>query len=156
MRKLFVTLVVVAVLASGGAGYLLGLANQPVQGSQTRAGECTTWGSLANTYSSAVIPVGANITVSYPGNWRLTVAEFASSQTKASAMTSVCYYEGSGRVSFYLSYANYLGANTILALAHKWGTNGTLTLTVSAGPSSASNSTSQAYGDASASVSFLE
>ena len=143
-NRTIVILLVVAILTSTGTGYLIGVANQP------SLGRCAPWGSLRG-----LIPAGINVTVSYQGDWRLTVAEYASNQTKASALDSVCYYEGSGTTSFYVSYANYQGWNTIMALAHKWGTGGTLTIAVAAGPSTESNSTALPYGDASISLSFL-
>jgi hypothetical protein len=141
MRKwVIVVLLVVLVVASAGTGYLVGV-NQP------SLGRCTPWGGSGIA--------GINVTVSYQGNWRLSVAEFASNQTRASTLDSVCYYEGSGTISFYFGYANYNGWNTVMALAHKWGTTGTLTVTVMVGPSMSSNSTATSYGDASTSLSFL-
>ncbi len=141
-------LLIVAILAGMGAGYLAGATYPP---NQAGSGRCTPTGSLGG-----FIPAGVIITVSYQGDWRLAVAEFTSNQTRASALSSVCYYEGNGTDSFYVSIANYQGWNTVIALAHKWGTNGTLTVNVAVGPqSTVTNSTSLPYGDASASLWFF-
>jgi len=87
----------------------------------------------------------------------LAIAEFGSNQTRASALNSVCYFEGSGKISFYVSLANYQGWNTVVALAHKFGgAGGTLAVTVMFGGSSSTNSTTSAYGDASTSFSFFD
>ncbi len=144
-NRTLATLLVVGILAGAGVGYLVCL-----EKSQSSLGLCTPFGSLSGS-----IPAGINITVSYQGDWRLAVAEFNSGQTKASTLNSVCYYEGSGTVSLYVSIANFGGWNTVYALAHKWGTTGTLTVIVMAGPSMSSNSTVSSYGDASTSISFL-
>ena len=142
---LLVASILTSAVTSAGVGYLIGLSNQP------SLGRCTPTGTVQGS-----IPAGAGVEVSYQGNWRLSVVEFGSNQTTASALDYVCYYEGSGTTSFYVSYANYQGWNTILALAHKWGTAGNLTLTVlGAGPSSSTNSTASPYGDASTSLSIL-
>lgn len=143
-NRVIVALMVVSILAGAVAGYFVGLMNQP------NLGHCSPLGSLQGS-----IPAGVNVAVSYQGNWRLSIAEFDSNQTTASALYYVCNYEGSGTTSFYVSYANYQGWNTLFALAHKYGTSGTLTVTA-AGPSiSSSNSTASSYGDASTSISFL-
>ncbi|HEV2137847.1 MAG TPA: hypothetical protein VGR53_03330 [Nitrososphaerales archaeon] len=144
-RRTVAALLILAVVVAGGVGYFVGSSSQP------SLGRCAPWGSLRG-----FMPAGVNVTVAYQGNWRLSIAEFASNQTKASVLDSVCYYEGSGTISFYVSIANYQGWNTILALAHKYGTVGTLTVTIVAGPSERSlNSTASSYGEASTSLSFL-
>jgi len=138
-------LLVVAILVGAGVGYFEGLA-----ASQSSLGGCTPWGSL-----SGLIPAGVNVTISYQGDWRLAIAEFGSNQTRASALDSVCYYEGNGNTSFYVSIANYQGWNTVVASAHKFGAGGTLTVTVMFRGSS-TNSTTSAYGTATTSFSFFE
>ena len=138
------SILVVALVTGSGVGYLVGQANQPDWG------RCTPWGSLQGS-----IPAGINVTVSYQGRWWMTMAEFASNQTKASTLDSTCYYEGNNRISFYVSIANYQGWNTIDVRAHKWGTSGTMTVAISAGPSTSSNSTATPYGDATTTLSFL-
>lgn len=144
-RRTIASLLIVALATGAGAGYAFGLTTQT-----SFSGRCTPWGNLRG-----FTPAGINVTVSYQGNWRLTIAEFASNQTRASTLDSACYYEGSGTMSFYVSIANYQGWNTIIALAHKWGTSGTLTITVAVGPSRSTNSTASPYGDATTSLSFL-
>ena len=145
-RRTAAAFLLVGILVGAGVGYLVGL-----ETSQSGLGRCTPLGSL-----SGLMPAGVIVTVSYQGNWRLAIAEFRSNQTTASTLYSVCYYEGSGTTSFYVSIANYQGWNTVIALAHKWGTNGTLVVTVAAGALSRnSNNTALSYGDASTSLHFL-
>lgn len=136
-------LLVVGIIAGAGVGYVVG------QSDLSGPGLCTTFGSLGNA-----TPAGVKVTVSYRGDWRLAVVEFGSNRTTASSLDSVCYYNGSGSVSFYVSIANYQGWNTVVASAHKFGATGTLTVTVAFGGSS-TNSTSSAYGTANTSLSFL-
>ena len=102
---------VVAILAGAGAGYLAGRA-----ANQSSLGRCTPMGSLGG-----LILAGVNVTVSYQEDWRLAIAEFGSNQTKASALDSVCYHEGNGNVSFYVSIAKYQGWNTVVASATNSG-----------------------------------
>jgi hypothetical protein len=143
-NEVIATLLVVAIIAGAGVGYYVGSANQ------SNLGLCSPWGSL-----TGAVPAGVNVTVSYQGNWRLSIVEFRSNQTRASALDSVCYYEGNGRISFYVSIANYQGWNTVVASAHSFGA-GTLTVTVMVAASSKTNSTTTAYGDATTSFSFFE
>ena len=146
-NRTIAALLVVSIIASTVAGYFVGLTTQS---NQANPGRCTPSGSLQGP-----IPAGVNVAVSYQGNWRLSIAEFDSNRTTASALHYVCYYDGSGTTSFYVSYANYQGWNTIFALAHKYGTSGTLTVTAAVPSISSSNSTASSYGDASTSISFL-
>src|SRR6266568_3656124 len=140
------TLLALVVAVSAGVGYFVGST------SHSSTGRCTPVGSIAGS-----IPAGVDVTVSYQSDWRLAIAEFASNQTRASTLDSVCNYEGSGTTSFYVSIANYQGWNTVVASAHKFGgAGGTLTVTVMFGGSSSTNSTTSAYGTVTVSFSFLE
>ena len=140
------TLLALVVTVSAGVGYFVGST------SQSSTGRCTPVGSIGGS-----IPAGVDVTVSYQSDWRLAIVEFASNQTRASTLDSVCSYEGSGNISFYVSIANYQGWNTVVASAHKFGgAGGTLTVTVMFGGSSSTNSTTSAYGTATVSFSFLE
>ena len=140
------TLLALFVAVSGGVGYFVGST------SQSSTGRCTPVGSIGGSS-----PAGVDVTVSYQSDWRLAIAEFASNQTRASTLDSVCSYEGSGDTSFYVSIANYQGWNTVIASAHKFGgAGGTLTVTVMFGGSSSTNSTTSAYGTVTVSFSFLE
>src|SRR5271157_3093631 len=132
-NRTIAALLVVAILAGAGVGYFEGLAV-----SQSSLGRCTPWGSLGGVF----IPAGVNVTVSYQGDWSLAIVEFGSNQTRASALDSVCYYEGNGNTSFYVSIANYQGWNTVVASAHKFGAGGTLTVTVMFGGSSTNSTAS--------------
>ncbi len=144
------TLLALVVAVSAGVGYGVGYFVGST--SQSSTGRCTPVGSIGGS-----IPAGVDVTVSYQSDWRLAIAEFASNQTRASTLDSVCSYEGSGDTSFYVSIANYQGWNTVVAAAHKFGgAGGTLTVTVMFGGSSSTNSTTSAYGTATVSFSFLE
>jgi len=137
------------VAVSGSLGYWTGVFVEST--SQSSTGRCTLWGSLSGS-----IPAGVDVSVSYQGDWRLAIAEFASNQTRASTLDSVRAYDGSGNTSFYVSIANYQGWNTVVASAHKFGgAAGALMVTVMFGGSSSTNSTSSAYGTATVSFSFL-
>lgn len=143
-NRTIAALLVVSILAGVVTGYFVGQLNQP------NAGRCTLTGTVPGS-----VPAAVRVVVSYQDNWRLSVVEFGSNETKASTLDYVCYYEGIGTNSFYVSFVNYQGWNTIFALAHKLGSTGTLNLTVAFGPSSNTNSTNSSYGDASTSLSVL-
>lgn len=104
---------------------------------------CYTQASL----DSLFIPAGFLPTVSYEGEWIVSIATFAANSTNASALAYVCSYEGSGTTAFYVPLTNDLGGwSTIVILAHKYGSNGTLTADVSYADLTNTNSTTQPYG----------
>ena len=141
-------LIVVALLVGAGVGFF---ANSTLNGTATKTQSCTTLSSLQN----GAIPVGFEPTVSYQGEWRVSIASFAGKADNVSALAYVCTYIGSGTETFYVSLANYLGGwNTFVVLGHKLGSNGTLTLHASFGNQTSTNSTTQAYGTAVVTISF--
>ena len=147
-RRDSLVLIVVTLLIGVGIGYF---ANSTLNGSTTKTQSCSTLSSLR----SVAIPVGFEPTVSYQGEWRVSIATFAAEANDASALTYVCTYLGSGTETFYVGLANYLGGwNTMVVLAHKLGLSGTLTLDASFGNQTSTNSTTQAYGSAAVTVSF--
>ncbi|MDG6907210.1 MAG: hypothetical protein JRN20_15660 [Nitrososphaerota archaeon] len=143
-RQVTLVLIVVALLVSAGIGYF-------GSGVLNKTDSCTTLSSLRNVS----IPVGFEPTVSYKGEWRVSIATFAAKADNASALTYVCTYVGSGSNTFYVGLANYLGGwNTMVVLAHKLGSNGALSVEASIGNQTSTNSTTQAYGSAVVTVSF--
>ena len=56
------------------------------------------------------------------------MATFAAKSTNASALIYACHYEGRGTTTFYLPTTNQLGYRTLAVVAHKLGSNGTLTV----------------------------
>ena len=158
-------LLVVAILAGAGAGFFTGSSNAHTTTVTATATETTVVTTTATTTvqgncsplggSSIAVPVGFDITVSYEGDWRLSIATFAANSTNASLLDSTCYTEGSGTTTFYVSLANYTGGwNTVVALAHKFGANGTLTVSASIGSETNSSSTNLSYGSAITTLSF--
>ena len=112
---------------------------------------CYTLSSLANV----AIPVGLEPTVSYEGGWSVSMATFSAKSTNASALAYTCNYEGNGTVTFYVPLANYLGGwNTLVVLAHKFGSNGTLTVHASGGNQTVTNSTTQSQGSVTLTLTF--
>lgn len=141
-RQLALILIVVALLVGVGIGYF---ANSALNGTNTKTASCNTLSSLPNV----AIPAGFEPTVSYRGEWRVSIATFAAKADNVSALTYVCSYVGSGTQTFYVGLANYLGGwNTMVVLAHKLGSSGTLTLHASFGNQTSTNSTTLAYGSA--------
>lgn len=136
-------LIVVALLVGVGIGYF-------GSGISTQTEPCTTLSSLQNAAS----PVGFEPTVSYPGDWRVSIATFAAKSDDVSALTYVCTYNGSGTETFYVGLANLSGWNTMVVLGHKFGSSGTLTLQASIGDQTSTNSTTQAYGSTVVTTSF--
>ena len=146
--RLSLVLMVVGLLVGVGIGYF---ANSTLNGTTTKTESCTTLSSLQNVAS----PVGFEPTVSYQGEWRVSIATFAAKADNVSALTYVCTYVGSGTETFYVGLANYLGGwNTMVVLAHKLGSSGTLTMSASFGNQTSTNSTTQAYGSAVITLSF--
>ena len=159
-------MVILLVVVSAAAGYTLGVVNQHTT---TKTTTKTTTNTITTTISTTspdscyplsdssglLIPVGFDVTVSYEGDWSLSIASFASKAANVSAFSGACYYEGSGTMTFYVGLANYLGGwNTIVVLAHKFGSNGTLTASASIGDETDSNSTTQSYGSVRTTISF--
>ena len=148
--------VILLVVASAAAAYSIGVVNQRTSTRTTtifttNQNSCTPLSSL----SDVAIPVGFHVTVSYEGNWSLSIATFASKVVNSSAFSYACYYEGSGTMTFYVGLANYLGGwSKAAVLAHKFGSNGTLTASASIGDETDSNSTTQSYGSVIATISF--
>lgn len=141
-------LIVVVLLAGVGIGYF---GNTALNHTSTRTDSCATLSSLRKVS----IPVGFEPTVSYEGKWSVSIATFAARADNASALTYVCTYAGSGTETFYVSLANYLGGwNTIVVLAHKLSSSGTLSVQASMGNQTSTNSSTQAYGSAVVTVSF--
>jgi hypothetical protein len=148
MRKVMVAILMVILIAvSAATGYSLGTASQ----NTTNPSSCSP---LPASRGASASIVGFHVTVSYGGSWRLTIATFASKVVEANTFFDACVYYGSGTMSFYVAAANYLGWNTLVALAHKFGSNGTLTVTANLGPVTGSNSTTQSYGSAITTISF--
>jgi hypothetical protein len=162
--------VILLVIVSAVAGYTLSVVNQHTSTmttttfttnqhtstitttiSTTNQNSCTPVSSLPDMF----VPVGFLVTVSYDGNWSLSIASFASKVVNANAFSGACYYEGSGTMTFYVGLADYLGGwSTVVVLAHKFGSNGTLTASASIGDEANSNSTTQSYGSVIATISF--
>ncbi len=141
-------LIVVALLVGVGMGYF---GNSGLNRTITQTEPCTTLSSLRNV----AIPVGFEPTVAYQGEWRVSIVTFAAKSNNVSALTYVSTYNGRGTNTFYVGLANYLGGwNTMVVLAHKLGTSGTLSVQASIGNETITNSTTQAYGSAVVTVSF--
>ncbi len=144
--RVSLVLIVIALLVGVGIGYY---GNTALNGGTTES--CSTLSSLRNAAS----PVGFEPTVTYQGEWRVSIATFAAKSDNVTALTYVCTYVGSGTETFYVGLANYLrGWNTLVVLGHKLGSSGTLTLQGSFGNQTSTNCTTQAYGSAVITVSF--
>lgn len=147
-RLSFLILIVVILLIGAGIGYF---ADSTLSGTSTKTDSCSTLSSLRNV----AIPAGFEPTVSYQGEWRVSIATFAAKADNVSALTYVCTYLGSGTETFYVGLANYLGGwNTMVVLAHKLGSTGTLSVQASMGNETSTKSTTLAYGSAVVTVSF--
>ena len=148
--RITLLLIVVALLVGAGVGYF---ANNKFSGTAAKTDSCAPLSSLGD----APIPIGFEPTVSYQGEWGVSIATFAAKADNASALNYVCTYTGSGTITFYVGLANYLGGwNTMVVLAHKLGSssNGTLSVQASVGNETSTASTTQSYGSATATASF--
>ena len=162
------TLLVAAMLVGAGAGYLSGNANGRTVTS-TFSTVSTATATLVTTTTTTVVlgtcspvggippfplPVGFRVTVSYEGNWSVSIATFAAKVVNGTGFFSACESEGNGTTAFYVGLANYTGWNTVLAMAHKSGSNGTLTVSAAIGNETSSDSTSLPYGSALTTLTF--
>jgi len=168
------SLLVVAILAGAGAGYLVGNANERTVNSTstlsvvststafstttttvtTTEGSCFSLNSASGAQS---LPVGFHVTVSYAGEWSISIATFSSKPINESAFWLACYSEGSGTATFYVGLANYVGGwNTVVATARAFGSNGTLTVSANIGNATNSSSTTQSSNIAVTTMSFRE
>ena len=171
MRNVVVAaLLVVAILVGAGVGYLFGNLNERTVTS-TFSTVSTTTTTVVTTATTTVVlgtcsplggippfplPVGVRVTVSYEGNWSVSIATFAARTVNGSGFLLACQSEGKGTTTFYVELANYTGWNTVLATAHKVGSNGTLTVSAAIGNETSSNSTTQPYGSVITTLSFDE
>jgi len=156
MRRAFLTLAIVAVLIAGlGVGYMGGVSNR-----QT----ITTTITLSCPSSSPnvlFIPGGSNsvttafsVTVSFQGQWSAVVTSYSAFQTTSAYLHSTCDYAGSNTAYIYINPWNSNGEQTVKVTAYKLDSgNGNLTVTVSYGAASRSNSTTLSFGTAATFVS---
>jgi hypothetical protein len=164
-NEVIFTLLVVAILAGAGAGFFTGSSNTHATTITTTSTETTIMTTTATPIiqgncsplggSSIALPVGFRVTVSYEGDWSVSIATFAAKSTNAGDFFSACSSTGAGTTTFYVGLANYTGGwNTILAMAHKFGSSGNLTVTASIGNETSSSSTARPYGSATTTLSF--
>jgi len=151
MRRAFLGLAVVAVLVAGlGVGYLDGVSNQQTV---TTTSTLTCPNSSPNVLS---IPGGSNaettafsVTVSFQGQWSAVVTTYSAFQTTPIFLHSTCDYAGSNTAYIYFNPWNSNGEQTVLVSAYKLDSgNGNLTVTVTYGAASRSNSTTLPFGSA--------
>jgi len=151
MRRASLALAIVAVLVAGlGVGYVGGVSNR-----QT----ITTTVTLSCPSSSPnvlSIPGGSNaettafsVTVSFQGQWSAVVTTYSAFQTTSAYLHSTCDYAGNNTAYIYINPWNSNGEQTVLVSAYKLdSSNSNLTVTVTCGAASRSNSTTLPFGSA--------
>jgi len=133
-------LLVVAILASVGAGYFIGSTSQR----QNTLASCP---KATAQYGSGDFVVE----VSYQGPWNATVSTYSAFATAPAYLLSACQYGGNGTAYVSVASPNPNGEQTVLVTAHKLdSSNGNLTVTVTYGgtPPGRSNSTTLPFGSA--------
>ena len=134
-----VALLVVAILAGSGAGYLIGRQ------------------SIARTTSTVQCPIASTqeysgdfgVKISYQGPWNATINTYSAFATTPAYLLMTCNYGGSGTAYVSFSAPNPNGEQTVVGTAQKLdSSNGNLTVTVAYGAASRTNSTTSPFGSA--------
>jgi hypothetical protein len=150
MGRTLLTLAIVFVLIAGlGIGYLGGVSNQ-------KTITTTTTLSCPNSSPNILEGGGGNgttsaflIAVSFQGQWSAVVTTYSAFQTTSSYLHSTCDYSGNNTAYTYVNPWNTNGEQTVQVSAYKLdSSNGNLTVTVTYGAASRSNSTILPFGSA--------
>ena len=138
-NEVIVILLVVAILAGAGAWYLIG--SQKIA-TTTSTVQCPT--ASTQEYSSDF-----DVEISYQGPWNATVSTYSAFATTPAYLLLTCHYGGSGTAYIGVSSPNPNGEQTVMGAAHKLdSSNGNMTVTVTYGAGSRSNSTTSPFGSA--------
>ena len=138
-NRVVAALLVVAILAGAGVGYLVG--------SQKEIAMKTI--SCPSATTEEYSPSGFRVEVSYQGPWNATISTYSAFATTPAYLLSTCHYGGNGTAYVYVASPNPNGEQTVLGAAHKLDSSGgNLTVTVTYGAASRSNSTTSPYGSA--------
>ena len=137
-------LLVVAILAGAGVGYLVGSQEIAMNTITT-----TITGSCPSATTEEYTPSGFRAEVSYQGPWNATISTYSAFATTPAYLLSTCHYGGNGTAYVYVASPNPNGEQTVLGAAHKLDSSGgNLTVTVTYGDASRSNSTTLPLGSA--------
>ena len=137
-------LLVLAILAGAGAGYLLG--SQKIT-TTTSTIQCPT--ASTQVYSSDF-----GVEISYQGPWNATISTYPAFATTPATLLMTCHYRGSGFAYVGVASPNPNGEQTVVGSATKLdSSDGNMTVTVAYGAASRSNSTTFAFGSVTAFVS---
>jgi hypothetical protein len=135
-------LLVVAILAGAGVGYLVGSQEIAMNTITT-----TITGSCPSATTEEYTPSGFRAEVSYQGPWNATISTYSAFTTTPAYLLMTCHYGGSGTAYIYIPSLDPNGLQTVVGAAHKLDSgNGTLTVTVTYGGLSRYNSTALPFG----------
>jgi len=141
-------LLVVAILVGAGAGYL-------VSSREIAMNTVTT--TITGSCPKANAQHGSGdfeVEVSYQGPWNATVSTYSAFNTTPAYLLSACQYGGIGTAYVSVASPNPNGEQTVVGAAHKLdSSNWNLTVTVTYGAGSRSNSMTLPFGLATAFVS---
>jgi hypothetical protein len=137
-------LLVLAILAGAGAGYFVGSQKITTTTSTIQCPSATT-----QAYSSDF-----GVEISYQGPWNATIGTYSAFATTPATLLLACHYRGSGFAYVGVASPNPNGEQTVVGAVRKLdSSNGNLTVTVTYGAVSRSNSTTFAFGSVTAFVS---
>jgi hypothetical protein len=138
------TLLVVAMVAGAGVGYLISS-----RGTAMNTTTTTITASCPSATTEEYTPSGFRVGVTYQGPWNATVSTFSTPATTPGYLLSSCRYGGIGTAYVYVPSLDLNGLQTVVGTAHKLDSgNGTLTVTVTYGGLSRYNSTTLPFGSA--------
>ena len=137
------SLLVIAILAGAGVGYLVGRQEIAMK---------TVTTTITGTCPKATAQFGSGdfvVEVSYQGPWNATVSTYSAFETAPAYRLSACQYGGVGTAYVNVASPNPSGEQTVLVAAHKLdSSDGNLTVTVTYGAGSRSNTTTSPFGSA--------
>jgi hypothetical protein len=140
--RVVAALLVVAILAGAGVGYLVSIQEIAMKTVTT-----TITGSCPLATTEEYPPTGFRVEVSYQGPWNATISTYSAFATSPAYLLSSCQYGGSGTVYVYVASPNPNGEQTVMGAGHKLDSSGgNLTVTVTYGAVSRSNSTTLPFG----------
>jgi len=137
-------LLVAAIMAGAGLGYLA--SSQDIA---TRTVTTTVTIPCPNSSPNVLGGGGGNgtidaflVSVSFQGQWNAVVTTYSAFQTTSTYLHSTCDYAGNNTAYIYINPWNSNGEQTVQVSAYKLvSNNGNLTVTVTYGAASRSNST---------------
>jgi hypothetical protein len=127
----------------------MGCSSSSSQQTVTTTVTTTVAGSCPSATTEEYPSSGFIAEVSYQGPWNATISTYSAFATTPAYLLSTCHYGGNGTAYVYVAPPNPNGEQTVLVSGQKLDSGGgNLTVTVSYGVASRSNSTASPFGTA--------